>query len=409
MMNFIKLLYGNFAYLFLAALFVFSSCEDDNGEEPDLTANLDKYSVGANVNDEDYLTTTSDLLSGSISIVGNGIEGAFGGLSVSKDGYIYFINSNEGTLDKLEITESGLIKVGNISTETLNPGSFYRYIQATDNNDLLLLNFPNEEGKAPFAVIDLDSFTVENHGFFDVPDIGGKQSLWVNAVVKGNKVYFGSLYGDSETWQNLADSLITLEYDYPSLANPRVLVSEASAGTVAGYRTNGSFLDEQGNIYQYNLNSKLWYGHEELADKPTVFVRISNGGYDDYLFDVSAEFSEPISIWNAWYAGNGIVYANVVREDDLVEWDDISRNHGTLAKIDLNAKTVTELNIPKAPYVNIFQLNTVGDGKFYIPVSLQGDNANIYEITVGGGPDDFTKGAALDGSNVYVNSLLRNF
>ena len=45
---------------------------------------------------------------------------------------------------------------------------------------------------------------------------------------------------------------------------------------------------------------------------------------------------------------------------------------------------------------------------FYVPVCISGGDANIYEITVGGGANGFQKGAKLDGSNVYVNSLQRN-
>lgn len=383
-----------------------SNSDDDNDVPPPANS---RYFVGAAVDGEGYYTSTDDLLNGTISIIGNGAEG-WANLSVSLNGYMYILNGDEGTLDKLKYTENGLVKEDAISTATLNPGSFYRYIQATDNGDLFLLNFPNENGEAPYAIIDVNSFSVESFGFFDVPDVNGKDALWVNAVVEGDKVYFGSVYGDIATWTQIADSLITVKYDYPSLTNPEILVSTASAGTTAGYRTNGTFKTENGDIYQYNLNSVHWYGHDELANKPTVFVRIKDGNYDDsYVLDVSDSFSEPITIWNAWYAGNDIVYANIVRESDIVEWGDLSANTGTLAEINLATKTVTELNIPKAPYVNLFSLNCVEDGKFYVPVSISGGEANIYEITIGGGADGFQKGAKLDGSNVYVNALYRNF
>ncbi|SEC23869.1 hypothetical protein SAMN04489761_2456 [Tenacibaculum sp. MAR_2009_124] len=380
----------------------------NNDDDSDFLGPINsKFLIGAEVGEEGYFLTTDNLTSGAISIVGNGNEG-YANLSASVDGFFYYLNSNEGTLDKMEFTTDGLVKRDAISTTALLPGSFYRYIQDTGNGDLFLSNFPNENGDAPFAIIDLATFTVEKHGFFNMPDVDGKKALWANGLVKDDKIYFGSYYGNLNR-TGLAQSLITIKFDYPSITNPVVLKNDASAGNNGGYRTNGAFKTENGDIYQYNLNSIHWYGHDELAEKPTVFVRIKDGDYDDYVFDISSKFTEPIAIWNAWYAGNNIVYANVVREADIAVWRDLSGNNGTLVEINLETKTVTELNIPKATYVNIFSLNCVENGNFYIPVNVNGGDANIYKITIGGGANGFEKGAALDGNNVFVNSLHRNF
>lgn len=391
-----------------------SACEQPDGyvsnsdDDSDLLGPMDsKFTVGAAVDGEGYFVTTDDLLSSSISIVGNGYEG-WANLSVSVDGFFYNLNGDEGTLDKYEFTDNGLVKRDAISTTALLPGSFYRYIQDTGNGDLFLSNFPNEDGDAPYAIVNLSSFTVSSHGLVNIPDVNGKDALWVNGLVKDNEIYFGTIYG-APNWTQIADSLITVKFDYPSLTNPKVLVSTASAGQTAGYRNNGTFKTENGDIYQYNLNSVHWHGDATLATKPTVFTRIKDGDYDDYVLDVSANFSEPIAIWNAWYAGNDIVYASVVREADITVWGDLKVNTNILVEINLATKSVTELNIPKASYVDIFNLDCVENGKFYVPVSISGSIANIYQINIGGGASDFQKGAVLDGSNVFVNSLHRNF
>lgn len=383
-----------------------SNANDDNDVPPPANA---KYTVGASVGEEGYYLTTDDILSGTISLVGNGSEG-FAALSVSVDGYMYILNNTESLTEKFELTENGPVKVDAISNAALTPGGFFRYIQATPDGDLFLSTNPNDEGLVPYAIIDIETFTATSTGFITFPAIGNKNALWVNGLVQDDKIYFGSIYGDVATWAQLADSLITVRYDYPSMMNPEVLVTTASAGMTAGYRTNGSFLTENGDIYQYNMTSSLWYGHDEVAEKPSVFVRIKDGEYDDsYVFDISAEYDEPIAIWNAWYAGNGIAYANIVRVADVPEWGDLVQNTGTLAEINLETQTVTELNLPKASFRDIFTLDCIEDGKFYIPVSVTGGEANIYEITIGGGADGFQKGAVLDGSNVFVNALFKNF
>ncbi|WP_435263235.1 hypothetical protein [Tenacibaculum sp. nBUS_03] len=386
--------------------FGFVSCSSEDENNSKLVPENSKYLVSASVGDGSYYTTTDNLSDGAISIIGNGYEG-HANLAASVDGYFYVFG--DGTLDKHKFTDKGLVHEGSISTEALVPGSFYRYIQNTGDGELFLSNFPNDSGEAPYAIIDLASFTVNKHGFMKLPEVDGRKAIWTQPVVNGNEIYFGTLYGNPD-YSNIASNLITVKYDYPSLTNPKVLQSNVSSGSTGGYRTNASFVTENGDVYQHNLNSPWWHGAIKLAVNPSVFVRIKNGAYDNsYTFDITSHFSEPVSIWNAWYAGNNIIYANIVKEKSITAWGDLKENIGKLVEINLEAKTVTELNIPGAPYVNIFKAECVEDGKFYIPVSLKGGEANIYEITIGGGANGVKKGAKLDGSNVYINGIYRNF
>ncbi len=388
----------------LATAVSLSACKKDGPEEqqPDLM----KYFVGVEVGEEYYMVPTKDIMSGSISVLGNGVEG-IAHHAVVKDGYLYVINGAEATLDKYKITETGIVKEDAISTAAVMSGSFARYTDLTETNDLLLMNFPNSEGNAPYAVIDIATFKVESYGSFKMPDVDRYKPSWCRATVSGNKVYVGGEYGVPGVFGDIPDSLITIVYDYPSFTNPKTIISKASGGSVAGYRTKGSFKDERGDIYQWNLRSNQWASNAvDIPNTPCVFVKITNGEYDDgYAFDVSAKFAEPISIWNAWYAGNGIAYANILLESDLGVWENLYENYGQLHKIDIYNKTVTKLNIPRAPLNEIFSLNSVQDGKFYIPVCVKGGDAHIYEITIGGGANDFKVGAKLDGSNVYAPSL----
>ena len=380
-----------------------ANSDDDNDVPAPLNS---KYLVSASVGDASYYTTVDDILSGSITIVGSGYEG-FANLAASVDGYFYVFG--DGTLEKYEFTDEGLQDRGAISSEALVPGSFYRYIEDSGNGDLFLSNFPNDDGEAPYAIVDLATFTVKDHGFITLPQVDGRSALWTQPLVSGNEIYFGTLYGNPD-WTNIANTLITVKYDYPSMENPMVLQTDASAGSTGGYRTNAAFVTENGDIYQHNLNSIQWHGDAAIVDNPTVFVRIKDGAYDDsYVFDISEVYGESVNIWNAWYAGNDIMYANIVKESDIAVWDDLSLNTGKLAEINLATKTVTELNIPMAPLVNLFKAECIENGKFFIPISINGGDANIYEITIGGGADGFQKGAVLDGSNVYVNGLYRNF
>jgi len=388
----------------LSSLIFIGSCKPKDDPAPSANGPI-KYFVGVEVDDDYYMVPTHDILSGKISVLGNGIEG-IAHHAVVKDSFLYVINSGEQTLDKYKVSETSITKVDAISSQAVMSGSFARYTDLTETNDIIMMNFPNASGQAPYAIVDLATFTVESYGSFQMPDIKHYKPSWARTLVSGTKAYVSAEYSNPDVYGDIPDSLITIVYDYPSFTNPTILVNPASSGTVAGYRTPGTFKDELGDIYQYNLRSKQWSIDEEDVDKASaVFVRIKNGQYDEYVLDVSSHFDEPVSVWNAWYAGNGIAYANIIKESDLGIWEDLYENYGQLCKIDLYNKTVTPLNIPKAPLNEIFSLNSVENGKFYIPVCIKNGNANIYEVTVGGGANDFRVGAELDGNNVYVPSL----
>lgn len=388
------------------------ACEQPTGfvanADDDFDIPNSQYLVSAGVGEEGYYLTTDNITSGTISIVGNGSEG-FANLSVSKDGYLYILNNTESLTEKFELTENGPVKVDAISNNALSPGGFFRYIQVTDGGDLFLSSNPNSnDATVPYAIIDIETFSATSSGVISFPVVDGNFNIWTNGLVQGDHIYFGTNYANPIT-KTVSQSLVTVRLDYPSLDNPEVLTSDASAGMTAGYRTNGTFATENGDLYQYNMTSALWHDHTLFEDKPSVFVKIKDGNYDDsYVLDVSAQFNEPVAIWNAWYAGDNIAYANVVRVADAPTWPDLLQNTGSLVEINLETKTVTELNLPKATYRDIFSLNCIADGKFYVPVSITGGEANIYGINIGGGANGFEKGASLDGSNIFVNALLRN-
>lgn len=400
----------------LLTTFIFTvSCKkkDKDDAAPLPKVELMKYFVGVHVGggkaDPYYLVPTKDIMSGNISVVGNGFEN-MGYQAVVQGGYVYATNDAEATIDKYKVTETGMVKEASISTTAVMSGSFARYVDyMEETNDIILSNFPNAEGKAPYAIIDLATFKVESYGRFQMPDVGEYKAMWTRPTVSGGKVYVAAEYHIPAITFSSPDSLITVKFDYPSFTNPTVLINDVSGGSTAGYRTNATFKNEQGDIYQWNFRSPVWenVSAERMNTMPIVFAKISNGVYDkSYEFNVSSHFNEEISMWNAWYAGNGIAYANIMLESELAgNWDNIYENYGQIYKLDIYNKTVTKINIPKAPLNEIYSLNSVDDGKFYIPVCIKNGNANIYEITIGGGANDFKAGAKLDGANVKVPSL----
>jgi len=398
------------------------ACDQPEGyvanADDDIDVSNASYLVGAEVDGESYFLTTDELLEDNLTIVGNGYEG-WAGIATSVDGYLYVVNNTEGLIEKFELTENGPVLDASISSAVLTPGAFFRYIQATDNGDLLLMSNPNRDGDGytPYAIIDLETFTASSSGFINFPTLVEEDeagdtetfyNLWANAVVSNGKIYFGSTYG-TRNWAEFSDSLVTVVYDYPSLTNGEIITNDVSGGALSGYRTNGGFVTENGDVYQYNITSPLWYEFDAFPDSSSVLVKLTDGAYDEsFSIDFDAHFGETVSVWNVWYAGDDIAYANVVKAADVPEWGDLSQNTGNLVEVNLATGVITELNLPDATYVNVYSLNCVEDGNFYIPVNVTGGETSIYEITIGGGANGFTKGATLDGGDVFSSTLLKN-
>lgn len=401
----------------LLAIFIgFVSCEDDESDNPTPPptveppeTSISPFSLVAQVGEEEYMTLTDDLLTGKISIIGQGIETQSFGSAIAAGGHIYMTNFGEGTIDQIQVTEEGYEKVNSLSAASLSPAGFFRIVQKVSETELLLMNWPDDSASVPYAVIELPSFTVSTSGSFTVPRIGGYDPVEIGGIVKDDKIYLGTMFSKLGTWDVFPDSLITLVYDYPSFTNPDTLVSRASLGTVAGFTGVSAIVDEQGDIYQQNIRSKHWYNMGTREEMPSVVVRIRDGAYDDsYSFNISDQFPGTVSLIGFQYVGNGIAYGKLLDEDATDEWGDAWANNFTsIVRLDLYNQTATKLDIPAGPFIAIDE-GVVVDDKFYVPISPVGSTAHIYEITTSGSGLEFTVGAELDGNNVVANKIMKN-
>ncbi len=393
---------------------LFSAC-DEEGEgttpTPDVPEEIiPSFSVIAQVGEEEYMTATDTLTSGKISIIGQGIETQTFGSAVGVGGYVYLVNGgDESTIDQYQVTEKGYEKIASIAVAPLSPVGRFRIIQKVSDSELLLFNWPDDNDVAPYAVVEIPSFTVKTNGTFTVPKVAGFDPVEANGIVKDDKIYLGTMYSNRGAWDSFPDSLITWVYDYPTFENGRMIVSTASLGTVAGFSGPSAILDEQGDIYQQNIRSKHWYNMGTREEMPSVFVRIRDGEYDDsYVFNISDQFPSTVSLIGVQYVGNGIAYGKLLDEDATNEWDQAwSENYTSVVRIDLYNQTVTKLNIPPGPFIAI-DGGVLLDDKLYWPISPVGGAAHVYEIDINGGADAFTVGAELDGNSVRAFRIMQN-
>jgi hypothetical protein len=167
--------------------------------------------------------------------------------------------------------------------------------------------------------------------------------------------------------------------DYPSLENPKVISSTVGFGDNSGYRSFNSFLGTDGNIYQAT----------QRDSKGSHILKINqNNQYDNaYVFSLDAALGVKDVYVDCWrYAGDGIAYA-------LYTHDGTSQ--GYVARLDLNAKTATKVDLPYDTSLDFGQYQgiLVSGDEVFIAVTPVGKDGNIYVIN--SKTSAVTKGAKL--------------
>ena len=168
--------------------------------------------------------------------------------------------------------------------------------------------------------------------------------------------------------------------DYPSLKNPTVITSTVGDGDTSGYRSFNAFVANDGNIYQAT----------QRGSKGSYILKINQTNqYDNsYVFSLDNALSVTGTYVDAWrYAGNGIAY--VMYTHAGVE------NQGFIARVDLNAKTATVVDLPYQTGLDFGQYQgfVVDGDEVYVAVTPVGKDGNIYILNSKTG--NVTKGAKL--------------
>jgi hypothetical protein len=211
----------------------------------------------------------------------------------------------------------------------------------------------------------------------------------------GNKLLVGVWMGKTDPITGNSDASAytrlgskTLVLDYPSLENPVIITSTQGHGDTTGFRSLNSFLSESGAIYQATQRD---------PNGSKILKITENNQYDNsYVLSLDDALGIEGAYIDSWrYVGNGIAYALYTHDN--------ANNQGFVARLDLNAKTATKVDLPYKAGVDFGQYQGfVVDGKdLYITLAPIGENGNIYIIN--SETNVVTKGATL------VNKAGNNF
>lgn len=381
-------------YLIAASLgaLLFSSCdknEDVTIDHPpgDGSTYVMALGVSSSSATSYYLVTASDLMTGTVSAAGNGIEQTGyrdfqqGAQTVFSIGGLGINDVNGFTLD----ASGKLQKKGDFTFQSSLNG-----FEQADAQTMLGVEFPKtpQDGDVcKFYTVDIPSVAITRTVSFPVSQLGPKVSAlnWPSFTgmrISGGKVYVTYYLTNPVTYETpeTGETLVAV-YSYPGLEFIS-LMTDQRAGPAGAFNTNcGIVADEQGDLYTMSACAKA-NGFTQ-STHPAAFLRIRKGQttFDDsYYFDFEAATGglKPAHIR---YIGNGLVFAEVstLKEQTQI-WADSDLK---LCIIDLYNKTVKDVR--GAPVHNGQGARNFTampqDGHVYLPVTLP-DGTYIYRTDV---------------------------
>lgn len=253
--------------------------------------------------------------------------------------------------------------------------------------------FAYYRGTATVLAVDLQNVLISGYKQYQIPlapaeELLGHAIFRLDAPVLNkakDKLIIGTWMQKRNPATGLTESTFTrlgsksVVVDYPSLENPKVITSTVGFGDNSGYRSHNSFLADDGNIYQAT--------QRDTKGSHILKINSSNEYDNSYVFSLDAALGVKNVYVDCWkYAGNGIAYALYTQEGS---------SQGYVARLDLNAKTATRVDLPYEAGLDFGQYQgiLVSGDEVYIAVTPVGKDGNIYILNRNTGA--VTKGAKL--------------
>jgi hypothetical protein len=397
----------------LIAFTAFSCSSDENtgsenggGVDTGKTKYIITATTGA-VGIADYLLTTDDVSTGSISTIGNGIEqdGSYRYYITAQNNFFSLLygQGNPGAVTTYNLSAEGkLVKKSDFQAETV-------HVFAAVNKDILTVKVPRS-GAASIAMmykIDAEQSIITGQAQQDTKVLAGngERAFFTWATQVGDKVYmpYMSIKGDGvDNFGTVnPDSTWVAVYNYPELKLEKV-IRDNRTSYLGAYFTNGLFQDENGDAYGFSgaiatSNAVL------VSTKPSAIVKIKKGTTEfdqSYFFNVE-EKSGGYKISSTSYISKGkfllLMYGNAGKNNGAVK----------LAVVDVYNQTFTWVtNAPATLTSATSRYNiTTEDGNSAI-IGINTPEGNwIY--TINGTTAVATRGMKVEGGQITAIQKLK--
>lgn len=393
------------ALISLLGMTTIASCKKKKTTEEDETLvpasgyvlGLKTTSAGA---DAEYLVTGTDLMSGTISATGNGIE-QMGWMYYHQVGNKYLaIDYTNNICTGYKIENSTLSSAGSFVFDRLDA------LTNDPNGNVFAISAPWGGGSydCKFQTINPTAMSITSvqNVVLNVlyNDTMAQLNMWPTQTYIENGKLFVSYYPlHGSSWDTpRTDTAYVNVYTYPGL-NYVTTFKDTRTGPIGYYGGSPAMIaDENGNHYTFSTCS-LAAGFTQ-STKPSGILKINTGQQEfdnSYFFNIE---SFGYKMLTGVYVGNGKVVARLVPiGNDNQMWGAFSIDNPIckIAVLDLNSQTVTVVNdVPShgGQYYTPFHIE---DGKVFISVNT-GSSAYIYRVD----PSNATaqQGAAIDGKSI---------
>jgi len=416
--------------LILATTLTACGSDSSNGSSEE-SANVPEEStitlgfVNSDGNSTEFVLSESDLMEGTISAQGAGLEQAGWnfyypvGNTLFVSGYTEFKTTSYKLNSDNEVEElntflfdSSFNTYGNVNDTTLLATNSYW----SQHDDMVMYAADASTGRATSKT----DYSIYN----DFTGTAGEGTVpWPTALkVRDDKLFIPYLKfnddGNAGTPDN--NTAYVAVFDYPLIANdegnvvPNKIINDDRTSNIGTHgSTTGLIEVDNGDLYGYAAGSTA-SGHSPAATKPSGILRIASGETEfdaDYFFDIEGQTEGSEIFWFDSIGGNKALARIFTPTDELetAPWSAYSSPVLKLVVLDLAEKTITDIEGIPLHTKQVTSSIEVMDGKVYVMVDAVVDEEiekNIYQIDIA--TATAVKGATVEGKTIKGFFALGN-
>lgn len=388
------------AFVVVSAVAFMTACNDDDEVAPAGDYALSLAIQGSEGGFTYYTVPFADVMTGTLSAAGTGIE---------QPGYYEFTQFDRtiysiGGLDDVNVVaitqgaDDQLNQVGDVSFDN----SLADMVKA-DDGTLVSVSMRSNSSVITFrkfnpnSVISLDS--IEHPVSILTDKIGPSYS---GMCISGDHLFLSYYISDPDNFAtDYTDEASVAVFSYPELEFEKI-ITDSRVGPIGGFGVKSGLIeDENGNIYAVS-HSNPANGYSQ-STKPAGILRIKSGETEfdqDYFFDIQSA-TGGLNTAHLKYLGNGKAFSeiNQQRRTEQARWSDSPLKS---AVIDLEAKTVNYIaGVPEHNGIGR-RLAALHDGNYVYTCIPEEEGIFVYRM-------DIQNLSATKGAEVQANFVAGFF
>lgn len=374
------------------------SCSDEEVDEGSLTPN---YTVTLKTTGEDepeYVVTTDDLMSGTISAEGTGFESFDWNFSYTVGNTLFVLGYTNFEAQSYQLNDANeVVEVSKFLLET--PLEVFGNV---NDEVMLAMDEPRDGSHTARKLYSIDAATGFITGITDISiyDVdtgtpGEGVTAWATALqVSGDNLFIPFYPVDDNGYYTTPDpdKAYVAIYSYPDVESEPIKIIEDTRTSNIGVNgsNTGLIQNDEGDLYSFSSGAYL-AGFYPVTTKPSGILKINSGTTEfdaDYFFNVEDAADGGILFWMD-YVGNNKAIARLLTEDidpsedAAASWGAYGRSYFNqkLVILDLEEQTVTPVEDVPLHAKRYTTPVLVEDGKLFVSIETAED-AYVYQVDI---------------------------